>query len=239
MSNKKNLRTRIVILYVVYFATLLGGIICTSGPAFKRGARLGVQISDTFAESLDDETLRASHIYIDVPTADTHPIESLELGDSRNTSVTMMTHNLDIIVSQDATKDMPISQFTFHAIGNSVALYVSSMVIMLLYIAVFVLIFIIIRSLHRSSRSDSPLSPKCVGYTRAIGVIIMVIEIINSWGQWTMSKGAAEVLKGTAYTVDTTFTLNYYTLLLAALVIFTAEIFSIGSQLGEEQKLTI
>ena len=48
-----------------------------------------------------------------------------------------------------------------------------------------------------------------------------------------------KILEGSSLAVNTAFTLNYWNVLIAILVIFTAEVFAIGSKLGEEQKLTI
>ncbi|MEG2612622.1 MAG: DUF2975 domain-containing protein, partial [Alistipes sp.] len=56
---------------------------------------------------------------------------------------------------------------------------------------------------------------------------------------WCMSARAAELLAGSNLVVDTTFSISYYTIIMGILVIFTAEVFAIGQNLSEEQKLTI
>lgn len=239
MENKRDLKVRISILYIVYFAALLGGIIYNTGPAFKNGAKLGFEISQTMMNSIDDQTMRRSNLYIGVPVEGIPETGPVELDDSKHTSLTFTTPNVNIIATQDVSADTPIFDLIFSSIGGSAALYFSSMAIMLLYIAIFVLTFLILHSLRRSVKNDIPLAKRCVWYTRTIGLILIVADILDTWGRWTMAKGAAKVLEGTDFTVDTSFTPNYYTLLLAVLVIFTAEIFAIGSHLGEEQKLTI
>ena len=40
-------------------------------------------------------------------------------------------------------------------------------------------------------------------------------------------------------TVDVSFPLSYWILLMGVLMLFMAEVFAIGTRLGEEQKLTI
>ena len=239
MENKRNLRVRITILYIVYFATLLGGVIYNSGPAFVRGAKLGGKANDALFESINTDVLRSSNIYIDVPSVSGKAIDSFEVDDDKNTSVTMIASRCDILVTQDAGDDISIFDIIFSSIGGSAALYIGSLAIMAMYIIIFVLIFMTIHSLHKSVRHDLPLSPKCVWYTRAIGLLLIVINVLDSWGQWIMSNGAAKYLDGTDFTVNTQFTLNYYAIMMAVLIIFTAEIFSIGSKLGEDQKLTI
>ncbi|MCH5330044.1 MAG: DUF2975 domain-containing protein [Alistipes sp.] len=238
-TNKQNLKTRIIILYIVYFAALLGGVIYNTAPAMKRGAKLGSEVNQILFESLGDDRLRVSQVFINVPLTVNRQIDLLQADDTRNTSISLAASRFDMLVSQDAENDTSFIDIIFRSVGGSAAVYISSIMLMLLNIAVFVLIFLIINSLRRSAGNDTPLSPKCVWYTRTIGLILIVIDFLNAWSEWTMAKGAAKFLEGSEYTVNTDFNLNYYTLLLAALVIFTAEIFSIGSKLGEEQKLTI
>lgn len=239
MGNKRNLKVRITILYIVYFAALFGGVIYNTAPEFKRGARLGVEVSKNMMKSLDDEVMRSSYLYLGVHTNDNHDIATFDKDDNRNTSVTVTSSNFHVLVSQDADSDTSIFDITFRTIGGSAFLYFSALAIMALYIAIFGLTFLILRLLRRSIKNDLPLDKKCVGYTRAIGLILIAIEILDAWGQWIMNRGAAHLLAGTEFTVNTSFTLNYYILLLAVLVIFTAEILAIGSKLGEDQKLTI
>ena len=241
MKNKQNLRIRITILYCVYFAALLGGIIYNSGADFKRGPKLGMSMAnDNIASYLDeDDVQRASKLYIGVKTVDGNNKISLDLGDDKNTEITMTAPRYDIIVTQDYEGELSFSDVVFNAVGGSAAIYFASLAISVLYIAVIVLIFLILNSLHRSIKRDMPLASKCVWYTRAIGLLLIIINLLDAWGGWAMSNGAAQYFAGTEYTVDTSFPLNYYNIMLAVLVIFTAEIFSIGSKLGEEQKLTI
>ena len=239
MENKQNLRLRITILYIVYFAALLGGIIYNTGPAFKRGAKLGLETSTSLTSSwLDGGSMRSSIIYIGVPT-DNITVNATQLDDERNTSVTLMAPKFDVVISQDADQNASLWDMTFVSVGGSIWVYLASLAMLGLYIVVFILIFFIIHSLRNSIRNDAPLAKKCVWYIRIIGLIIIVVDFIDAWAQWTMSCGAAPYLEAAGFAVDTSFTLNYYTLLLACLVIFSAEIFSIGSKLGEEQKLTI
>ena len=239
MENRKNLKLRITILYIVYFAALLGGVIYNTAPAFRRGARMGVEVSKNIMSSLDNDVMRSSYLYIDVHATDNQDLAAFDKNDDRNTSVTVTSSNFNILVTQDADSDSSLFDMTFRSIGNSAFIYFSALAIMALYIAIFGLTFMILHSLRRSVKNDTPLDKKCVWYTRSIGIILIIAVILDAWGQWVMRRGAAQVLEGTNFTVDTSFPLNYYTLLIAILVIFTAEIFAIGSKLGEEQKLTI
>ena len=50
---------------------------------------------------------------------------------------------------------------------------------------------------------------------------------------------ARTLLEGSPLQVAASFPLNYWNIVMAILVLFSAEVFSIGSRLSEEQKLTI
>lgn len=239
MQNKKNLKRKITVLYIVYFAALLGGIVYNTAPAFKQGARLGLEVSKNIMQNIDNDVIRSSHLYLGIHATQNHDIAEFDKNDDRNTSVTVSASNFDVLVSQDADDDSSLFDMTFSAIGGSAFIYFGSLAIMALYITIFVLTFLILHSLHRSVKRDMPLDKKCVWYTRSIGIILIVTDLLDAWGQWFMRKEAAGILAGSEFIVDTSFPLNYYKLLLAVLVIFTAEIFAIGSQLGEDQKLTI
>ena len=54
-----------------------------------------------------------------------------------------------------------------------------------------------------------------------------------------MSRRAAELLAGNGYAVDTGFHVSYSMVIMGILILFAAEVFAIGQNLSEEQKLTI
>ena len=54
-----------------------------------------------------------------------------------------------------------------------------------------------------------------------------------------MNSRAAELLAGSGYTVDAGFHVSYAMIIMGILILFAAEVFAIGQNLSEEQKLTI
>ena len=88
-------------------------------------------------------------------------------------------------------------------------------------------------------REELPLNRRNILYTRLIGFILIGSEVLEGLIGWCMRTGAAEALKGSAMTVDVSFPLSYWNLLMGVLMLFMAEVFAIGTRLGEEQKLTI
>ena len=90
----------------------------------------------------------------------------------------------------------------------------------LLYLAIIVLMFVIIHSLRRSIREERTLDKRNVWYLRAIGMLTIVTELISD-------------------TVDAGFHVSYAMIIMGILILFAAEVFAIGQNLSEEQKLTI
>ena len=127
----------------------------------------------------------------------------------------------------------------FRSIGGTPWLYALTMLNALVYPAIIVLMCIIIRSLRRSIRNECTLDRRNTRYLRAIGVLTILSELCGDLSAWWMNRRAAEVLAGTGLEVDTGFAVSYGTIIMGILVLFAAEVFAIGQQLSEEQKLTI
>jgi len=113
------------------------------------------------------------------------------------------------------------------------------MLALLAYLTIIALMFLIINSVRRSIREERTLDKRNVWYLRAIGGLAIATELMDGLVVWTMNRRAAELLAGSQYTVDTAFHLSYSTIIIGILIIFAAEVFAIGQNLSEEQKLTI
>ena len=74
---------------------------------------------------------------------------------------------------------------------------------------------------------------------RIVGWLLILTELCNTLILYINQCKAAELLAGTPYGVITRFPLNYWNLIVGILFLFMAEVFAIGTQLSEEQKLTI
>ena len=108
-----------------------------------------------------------------------------------------------------------------------------------LLLAVIVLMILIIRSLRRSIRDERPLGRRNVWYLRSIGVLTILAELLNGLLGRAMNLRAAELLAGSGLTVDTSLHISYSMIIMGLLILFSAEVFAIGQNLSEEQKLTI
>ncbi len=65
------------------------------------------------------------------------------------------------------------------------------------------------------------------------------MELIGNIVDWIMNRRAAVLLADSGFTVDTSFHFSYLMIIMGILILFAAEVFAIGQNLSEEQKLTI
>ena len=123
--------------------------------------------------------------------------------------------------------------------GGSGWIYAMVMVCPLFYLAIIVLMFMIIHSLRRSIREERTLDRRNVWYLRTIGLLTIAVELIGNIVDWIMNRRAAVLLADSGFTVDTSFHFSYLMIIMGILILFAAEVFAIGQNLSEEQKLTI
>ena len=127
----------------------------------------------------------------------------------------------------------------FKVMGNNVYCYLLMVITGLSYLTILVLIALIINSLRKSIRDEQPLRHSNILRTRAIGILILVAELSEALMKYISNTEAARLLEGTSFEVVGTFPLSYWNVIVGILFLFMAEVFSLGTQLSEEQKLTI
>ena len=80
---------------------------------------------------------------------------------------------------------------------------------------------------------------------KAASVMLGFFVFLSTWGvtdaviHGAAMDYAAELLAGSGYTVDAGFHVSYAMIIMGILILFAAEVFAIGQNLSEEQKLTI
>ena len=91
---------------------------------------------------------------------------------------------------------------------------------------------------HRSMRHAS-VQHRNIVRTRVIGFLLIVASVSQSLCSWLNNCSAVELFRGTQYVVDTSFRFDFGGLITALMILFIGEVFAIGYNLSEEQKLTI
>ncbi|WP_418981671.1 DUF2975 domain-containing protein [Alistipes sp.] len=228
MQNKKRLHKHLLIIYIIYFAALLIGFAASFMPGFSRGLR---DASTTLAEEQSRGGVRSYYVSASLQ----HEFSEIEIdGLPDNITPGVEQLNLRVSVPEDYTLGN-----AFKVVADNGYAYVMMLVMMVSYLAIFILIALIINSLRCSIRDELPIRHANIVRTRWIGALILVAEVSQAVMQFINNREAARLLAGTVYEVSGQFPLNYWNVIVGVLFLFMAEVFAIGTQLSEEQKLTI
>lgn len=229
MQNKKRLYKHLLFIYIIYFAALAIGFAASFMPGFSRGWRMA---QDTLVEEKAGGDQRSYYV-----------LASLVHGKNEQTQIDGLPQNVtpsvDRLNLQVTVPERFTMQNAFRVIADSGWAYLLSLVTLFAYLAVFVLIALIINSLRRSIRDEEPIRHTNIVRTRIIGALILVAELSDAGMQYLNNREAARLLADTVFEVSGSFPINYWNVIVGILFLFMAEVFTIGTQLSEEQKLTI
>lgn len=236
MQNKKSLLQRLLVLYITFFIVVLAGLALGFLPTFSRGYSEGAAMGNNIVENLYSGTPRKIYMLYDIHV---NGMPDLEIPASEEiTSIKAKPQTLSMVVEQNAP-EASVFSLAFSSLGGSPWIYAIAMLNLLAFIAIVVLMFLIIHSLRRSIREERTLDKRNVWMLRVIGLLTIFTELLQNAASWGMAQRAARLLAGSPYTVDTEFHLSYSPIIMGILILFAAEVFAIGQNLSEEQKLTI
>lgn len=236
MQNKKSLLKRLLAIYVTFFIVLVASFAHGIIPSFTRGAAEGVEMGNDIAEKWNSGVPHMIYLLNDIRIV-AQPDGSMPI-ETPTASIKARVRNLELLVEEEAPGRSPLA-LALRSIGGSVWIYLLVMLTPLLMLAIIVLMFVIIHSLRRSIREERPLDRRNVRYLRMIGFLTIATELLEDLLGWIMNTRAAELLAGTGYSVDTSFHVSYTLIIMGILILFAAEVFAVGQNLSEEQKLTI
>lgn len=225
MQNKKRLHKHLLLIYIIYFAALIVGFAASFVPGFSRGWR-------DAQNTLEITGSRSYYVSAPVMRKATEPIEVDGLADGIEPVITRL--NLRVQVNEPYTLGN-----AFKVMANNGFCYLLMVITGLSYLAILILIALIINSLRKSIRDEQPLRHSNILRTRAIGILILAAELSEALMKYINNNEAARLLEGTSFEVVGTFPLNYWNVIVGILFLFMAEVLSLGTQLSEEQKLTI
>ena len=238
MQNKKSLLQRLLVIYITFFIVLVASIAHGILPNFSRGAAEGAELGNDIAEKWKSGVPRMIYMLDNIRITET-PDDAIRIAPATpGAEVRAEVKRLGLVVEEPAPGASPLS-LAFRSIGGSGWLYALVLLGPLFYAVIIVLMFMIIHSLRRSIREERTLDKRNVWYLRAIGMLTIVTELISDTVDWVMNSRAAELLAGSGYTVDAGFHVSYAMIIMGILILFAAEVFAIGQNLSEEQKLTI
>lgn len=111
-------------------------------------------------------------------------------------------------------------------------------------IAVFVLLFMILGSIRRSLRNGTVFSRKVIRYMRWLGWMVVVGTIVSDVAVYLMHLNSIDMLEQYARGLDLPLDAGVPVdsvpeLFIGVVIMFLAEVFNIGYDMTEEQKLTV
>ena len=229
MQNKKRLHRHLLLIYIIYFAALIVGFAASFVPDFSRGWR---DAQDTLEIEIPQGGIRSYYVSAPVVRKAAEPVVIEGLPASIEPTISRI--DLRVQVNEAYTFGN-----AFKVMGNNVYCYLLMVITGLSYLTILVLIALIINSLRKSIRDEQPLRHSNILRTRAIGILILVAELSEALMKYISNTEAARLLEGTSFEVVGTFPLSYWNVIVGILFLFMAEVLSLGTQLSEEQKLTI
>lgn len=237
MQHKKTLLRRLLVIYLLFFGVLITGIAHGLLPGFAKGFTEGMRISSDIVENWESGTPRLIYRLPGIPVRPEAP-QRLASADAGVLSLDAQASTLDLTVGESGA-GLSMAGIAFRSVGGSAWFYALTLFILFAVAAIVALMILIIRSLRRSIREERPLDRRNVRMLRTIGVLTILAELAQDFVNWRMAGRAAELLAGSGYAVQTGFGISYTNLIMGILVLFAAEVFAIGQNLSEEQKLTI
>lgn len=237
MQNKKPFLQRLLVIYIAFFGVLIAGLALEILPGFNRGYTDGDEIGMDLMKNWGSGTPRQIYMLENV-IIDDGPENVIDLPTNPDVKIDTKIRKIGLVVDQEAP-GASIFGLAFRSLGGSGWIYASVLLTLFAYLTIIVLMILIINSVRRSIREERTLDKRNVWYLRAIGGLAILTELLDGLVARAMNLRAAQLLAGSQYTVDTSLHLSYSTIIIGVLIIFAAEVFAIGQNLSEEQKLTI
>lgn len=228
MQNKKRLYKHLIVIYILYFIVLVAGFMLNTIPSLTKGFDAGRAQAE---RELDQGNTHSYYVATDVR----NPSGYIE--------VEGLPENVETYLARLYVRVSDPGAFTLNnalrvQADNGYA-YLLLVVSGCSFLLVIVLIALMINSLRKSIRDEQPLRHSNIVRTRLVGMLLIVSELANALILYINQCKAVELLADTQYEVLTRFPLDYWNLIVGVLFLFMAEVFAVGTQLSEEQKLTI
>lgn len=235
MRTKLQIIHRIKLLYSIFFIMIIASVVVgITGRDFQAGWKDGYKdaLQNHEAEKSGDDSYTVTRFHYlnqDIKnSAFTIPV----IGIKDNTlKINGRVNVFDFEVQSSGPLKLPL----FPKVSSQILIILSA----LLYAAIFVVIFIILNSLRRSVHDNNIFSRHTITLTRCIGILMIVASILADVGLYIENQIAAQLLEGSQFVPYLGFPLTFRDLIMGVLILFIAEIFAIGYDMTEEQRLTI
>lgn len=242
MNTKNALQQRILALYIAFFTVIIASFCFgTLGSGLAKGLRDGFRVSDQIvSEQADGNQNYWVGVYYDLPSADSEiniDLSTPTLPDGAN--IKARINRVDLMVEKpNTTLDGSLWKGLTELMGTP-SIFICTWLLVIGYVVIVVMMFLIIRSVRRSVKSESVFDRKNFLRTRVIGILLIICSFLSALINYLTVKEAAQWLADSKFALDTSFSVNFWDVLMGILILLIAEAFAIGYDMSQEQKLTI
>ncbi len=223
MQQKKRMYRHLSVIYIIYFVALILG----TSPHFIAG------FADSYRQATSEGTPDRFAYVVKAPLdINSSHIEVEGLPENISPSVARLC--LMVSTDEEITWGSSFRTFADSPFAFSMLWFAT-----IASLAILVLFALIINSLRKSIRDEQPVHHANIVRTRWIGGLIILTVLCDSIMQTINAREAARLLADTPLHVLDGFQFDYWNFIIGLLFIFMGEVFSISSQLSEEQKFTI
>ncbi len=240
MKNKQAQLKRLMALFVLFLALLAVGFIHSMAGDFGRGFVAGMEAGESIGEGWTALNRDYTYLIPDVRIDEEfRPAAQDSAAASRSGREVMIQRNAVTLKVRHSAGDLSPMAASMRIVGDNPMVFYSALIILLSRAAIIILMIVIILSLKRSIREERPMERANILYMRLIGGLLILSELMDAAGTRLIRSHAAEVLADYGLRVDDSFSISYWNLMMAVMVLFAAEVFAIGQRLSEDQQLTI
>ena len=236
-KQKKSLRRHLLVIYIFYFLALAAGFIHSFVPHVSSSLATGWQAASEDIRMQEKHGIAQHTYFLAARLQNAQSDETLFPIETGHASISTEAEytGVNIYVKTDGNSDPTVVR-TLNRINYILLLSIPAL---LAKLSILILVALIINILRKSVRDEQPLPGRIIIYTRAVGVLLILAEVCTGVGSYIYQSTTRTFLEDSPLQVAASFPLNYWNIVMAILVLFSAEVFSIGSRLSEEQKLTI
>lgn len=231
MQSKSRILMRLNILYVLFFLVVFTNISITFfnehfQKHFKKGFEEGFKRE---AMALGEEYVQTkSYTFFHIP-AENSSEESL--------SIPIETEDTTYHVS------MQVAELNIYAQGKELPNYPWGATLLLFVyavsnLAVFVILFIILLSLRQCIKKGNVFNRNNIYLIRTIGILLIVSAVAYNGTEALEQQMVSSILEGSSWSVPSQV-FSFKDAITGFLILIIAEIFNIGYDITQEQKLTI
>ncbi|MFC1540137.1 DUF2975 domain-containing protein [Gemmatimonadota bacterium] len=108
-----------------------------------------------------------------------------------------------------------------------------------LEVGITIMVVFLLRSVFRRVTAGDPFNPRNAGYLKLLGILLIVISVLESLIQFGLSSYITSTYETTGLTFMTEFPVNIPLLFTGLAIIVMGGIFQVGTDMRDDQALTI